>query len=111
MNKNSLKGILNKEGMPKHIQAELLKLWDTILMWSGCDGFYTISEIAEKLDIAESTVYFRVDRFKELFPEAYKKLKEDRDAIKSTTSRLYGHGLSSVSYNPDKHDDYVIEKF
>ena len=64
------------------------ELWDTILLWSGYDRYYSIAEIAMELKVDKDVVKSRIQRFAKDNPESYKKILADRGAIKASTIRI-----------------------
>lgn len=85
-------------------------LWETILLWSGYNGFYTVSEIATIMQSKRQTIRNRIKRFKRLYPEAYEKILTDRKAIGKAATRQF-----EALANPDQYktsmDKYIKEKF
>ena len=91
----------------KRMQA----LWETILLWSGYDGFFTIKEIAHILHTYPYVIRNRIKRFQRLYPEAYQKVLEDRSCIGKCTTRLLQAALNPVQFQPGVHDKYIKEKY
>ena len=98
---------------------KLAKYWETILHWSGYNFYLEIKEIAKIQKIAVRTVERRLQWFKKNYPEKYEKIKADRAAIRSASSKLdrqlkemvEGKFLSYDSLDPDIRDEIVKEKF
>jgi hypothetical protein len=109
MNKDLRSDIFFEAGDFKKAE-QVIKLWDTLLLWSGYEGFYTIPEIAYKMKIRVNSVGKRVKRFKELYPEAFEKLNSDRKAIKNAHTKLH-QALKSPTPYDTKMDIYIKEKF
>ena len=94
-----------------HKKAKKMQaLWETVLLWSGYDGYYTVKEIAEILHIRIETVYSRLKRFKKLYLEAYEKIQEDRNSIKKTICRQDNFLLKPEEYQTSM-DNFIKEKF
>ena len=86
-------------------------LWETVLLWSGYDGSFTIKEIAFILHTRPSVVSNRIKRFQRLYPEAYEKVLEDRSCISRCNTRLQKTVLEPVQFQPGIHDPYIKEKY
>lgn len=112
--KRKLKGWLNKEELTDYEKKNLIKLWDMLMMWSGVDGYYTVPEIAYNLGIGQKTVYSRINKFKKMFPDAYKRLKGDRETVKRVSARHGSSLRNPISWdalNPEFRDGWIREKF
>lgn len=86
-------------------------LWETILLWSGYDGYFTVKEIAFILHTRPKTIENRIQKFKKLYPEAYEKVLEDRGAIGRCNTRLQKTSIEPVEFKEGVHDSYIVEKF
>lgn len=118
MNKNNLTKCVNDEDLSESQKTLLIKIWDTLLLWSGTDGvFYTIKELASILKVRPATINYRIKKFREAFPEAFKTLQAGRVACKRTTTRLskslrnplsWEHLRENLGTEPEK---WIKEKF
>ena len=98
---------------------KLLKYLETILLWSGYRQYMEVKEIAKHLKIEPSTVSRRIQWFKKNYPDGYKRVKADRDAIKNASNRLdeqlekmsNGKFISYDDLDPDTRDEIVKERF
>jgi len=101
------------------VQRRLAKYWNTILLWSGYDGYWEIKVIARALKVRVSTVEQRLQWFKKHFPEAYEKIKQDRAHIRSASCRLdkqleemnEGRFISLDAMPSDISESLIKEKF
>lgn len=85
-------------------------LWETVLLWSGYDGFFTYTEMAKILHTTPKVISSRLVKFKRLYPEAYEKILEDRAVAGKTTYRLAKSLANPKSYQSNM-DKYIVEKF
>jgi IS30 family transposase len=95
--------------LPKELNMKT-KMWDTVLLWSGYDGYYSISEIAKNLGEKRSTIISRLKRFAAHYPKSYEKISNDRAAIKASTLRL-GVKLSKPVSFQSNMETHIKEKF
>ena len=110
MNKNTLKGLVNKENLDKSVSSKLVKYMDTLVLWSGYDRYYSIKEIAYIEKIKPKTVENRLFWLKNNFPDGYKTAMENRACVKAATLRLEKSAMRPVSYDPSM-DEFIKEKF
>lgn len=80
------------------------EMWDTVLLWSGYDRYYSIAEIAMALGVKKSTVIARINRFAKRYPQSYNKILSDRQAIKATTIRIDRALDHPVSFKSNMED-------
>jgi hypothetical protein len=111
MNRQILKRWFDSSNMDPKLFNKMFKYWDTILAWSGYEYYQTVKEIAYDLKIKPKTVENRIAWFKRNLPEVYEKAKADRAAIKATTIRQAHNAQHPASYEPSKHDEFIVEKF
>ena len=94
---------------PKELKMKK-EMWDTVLLWSGYDGYFSIAEIAQMREESEGTIRSRIRRFAERYPQAYETVLADRSAIKATTTRLTDRLSHPVSFKPEM-ESYIKETF
>lgn len=85
-------------------------LWKLVLMWSSYDFFMSIPEIAESLGICAKTIYNKLNVFKDKYPEAFKKLQEDRKSAKEYQTRINQGKHKEIPYE-EWMNPHIQEKF
>jgi len=117
MNKNTLKGILNKSDLTEKQKKIVVKLWDSLYLWAGYDGYYTQTEIARQLGINRNTLKQRMLTFEKQFPEAYELMKTNRNIVKRASARHYESIRNPSSFDKlkeahgDNLDGWIVEKY
>ena len=95
--------------LPKELNVSK-EVWNTVFLWSGYDQYFSLEEIAKRLGVSENTVKVRIKRFHQKYPQAYEKIKGDRDAIKAATLRQFHRAINPWSF-VDELDTDIQEKW
>lgn len=91
--------------------SEEEKLWDTILLYSGVEGYMSLTQIAKRQEISTTTVKHRIENFRKRFPEEYKKLSDSREQAKTDYPYVSKPPKGMKYFDENFMSEQIKEKF